>query len=43
MKIKADANTYTNISLNDALKQLRESSKKPFDEATPIHQSLIIQ
>ena len=36
MKIKADANTYTNSSLNDALKQLRESSKKPFDEAKPI-------
>ena len=36
MTIKADANTYTNSSLNDALKQLSESSKKPFDEAAPI-------
>ena len=36
MTIKADANTYSNSSLNDALEQLRDSSKKPFDEAAPI-------
>ena len=36
MTIKADANSYTNSSLNDALKQLSESAKKSFDEATPI-------
>ncbi len=36
MKTEVDANTYTNASLNESLKQLKESAQKPFEEATPI-------
>ena len=40
MKTEIDLNIYTNIALESSLKLIKDYSKKPFEEATPIPSAL---